>query len=221
MGQRQSTESYNGNPGGPWRNVGSATLADISKLGKVNLPLQEAVIADRTRGIKQLWYRYRLVVGPGQYMYLTGTDKAYNGMGKYLLGNQVIPPGYGGLYVLHLNKEGIPSGFRLPGYRNLGRVAPIMVNGAVGPYKYLLQGRKQLLNPDRYEYRVVIPGGPVPEYVPLLTHSKLRNGDTVKPVPHVYTYNDTGPFSVNASYRPGLGYQQPPAVGYKVMLKDY
>lgn len=211
MGPRQSFEV---NESGLWRTVGTGRLADISNLGKVVLPLQETVIMSGGRTI----YRYRLALNNGGYMYLTGSDKAYNGMGKYLLGNQIIPACYGGMYVVQLNKEGIPSGFRLPGFRNLGKVAPVMINGAVGPYKYLLQGRKQLLNPDKYEYRVVKSDGPVPESVPLLYHDKLRSGDTVKPVPSVYTYNDTGPFSVNVAYRPDLGNHQPPAVAYKVLL---
>lgn len=75
-----------------------------------------------------------------------------------------------------------PEGFRLPGYRNLGSAAPVMSNGSVGPYKYKLEGRKYFLNPSKYQYRVVIPGGPVLKYVPLSTNIKLRNGDNVTPI---------------------------------------
>lgn len=212
-------ESFNGS--GPWKLVGSATLADISQLGQVKLPLEEAVLTDQRRGMRTLIYRYRLVLGEGQYLYLTGTDKAYDGMGKYLLGNQPVPPGYGGLYILHLNKEGIPSGFRLPGFRNLGKAAEVMVSGNVGPYKYTLQGRKQYLNSDKYEYRVVIPTTPSPTYVHLLDDHKLRNGDTVRPVPISRPYESPGPFAINNGYGPGVSRSQTSVVAYKVMLQDY
>lgn len=207
--------SFTDIPPGQWRAVGNATLADISNLGQVTLPLEEAVMVDNQRGIKMLTYRYRLVVSPGEYLYLTGNEKAHNGMGKYLLGNQPIPPGYGGMYVLNLGKEGIPSGFRLPGWRNMGYVAEVMVNGQVSGYNYVFQGRKQYLNPDKYEYRVKID----PNYhIPLLGDKKIRDGDILRPVPPAYPRLSVYP--EDSGYGPASAQGEPVVVGYKVMLKS-
>lgn len=173
-----------------WKVVGTARLADVSKLNPLTLPLEET----STNGS----YRYRLSLPDGSKLYLTGGHQARSGEGRYLLGNQPIPPAYGGLYVLQL-AENFPSGFRLPGWTNVGFAADVYVNGKVGPYKHILQCRLHRLNTSKYSYRVVDTNGPVPAYTPLIGDLKLSDGDIVRPKLYLRPYKT-------------------PIVAYKIML---
>lgn len=160
-----------------WTSVGTGTLSAVSSLGTVVLPLEQG------RGLRGE-YLYRLVLPhEGQYIYLSGFDKAYTGQKKYILTDQLFPPEYGGAYTISL-KETFPYGFKVPGYANIGRVASVYLNGKVGPHDAILQSRPVRLNNSRFQYRVLHNDGTY-TMLPESIH-QLHDNEVVPPAsPHL------------------------------------
>ena len=172
-----------------WTRVGSARLADLSPKGNVEFPVDmiEIPMGDKNR-FQESGYIYALVMSDGTRLQLTGTSKARNNEGKYIMGNQVIPDNIGGLYILNLSqKEGLRNGFRVGGWKTIGMVAAVPVSGTPGQFSHPLQMRLDRLNPSVCEYRVLNSN----RWINVKDQCFLRTGDIITPrkqTPNVMGY---------------------------------
>ena len=164
-----------------WQTVGTATYSNVSPLGKPTFPLEQAMV--RFRNGVLFYYRIKIQSQPPRYLYLGGSNKAYDGEGRYLNGNQPVPAHLGGLYILNMTsnkKEGMPYGFTLPGWKHIGYAAGVMMNGAVTPYKYRLDKQVDFLNPDKFNYRVY--NYDMDKLIMLRSHHRIHDGELMETV---------------------------------------